>query len=255
MCDPRSPCLVLPPAFSIGTLHVPTHTAPQPHCTAATLHRSHTAPQPHCTGCACTDCAAQAQSSACAGTNLPTVWQHVAASATAGVVNVAMTNPLWVVKTQLQAHGLLGTQSGPAHSINTGPLQRGVFRALLHMMRHEGLAGMYSGLAPSLVGIAHVAIQLPLYEYLKQEVATARGVEKDRLSTLDIFAASCVAKLVASTSTYPHEVVRSHMHVGGGGAFSGLIQTCGTVRHPSAPLHALRTQYACVLLPGVQHPG
>jgi solute carrier family 25 folate transporter 32 len=37
----------------------------------------------------------------------------------------------------------------------------------LTIWKTEGLAAFYRGLLPSLLGIAHVAVQFPLYEQLK----------------------------------------------------------------------------------------
>lgn len=134
---------------------------------------------------------------------------------------------------------------------------RGTFDALRRIAREEGIKGLYSGLAPSLVGISHVMIQFPLYERVKRalaafyqrrtdqlQVRVGEGGErhrhlrprcsKHRLSLSpssqapELILASSLSKMVASTATYPHEVVRSHMHVVGHGPFVGFWNT---VRH------------------------
>ena len=153
-----------------------------------------------------------------AGSKLPETGQYIAASIGAGVINVAVTNPLWVVKTRLQ------TQNIPVAIASTVPRvsYTGTFHALSTIIRTEGMRGLYSGLAPSLAGIAHVAVQLPLYESLKKRAAAARGVPVAEIPATDLVGVSCAAKMVASTITYPHEVIRSHMHVSGAGAFRGV---------------------------------
>jgi hypothetical protein len=87
-----------------------------------------------------------------------------------------------------------------------------------------------SGLGPSLFGIGHVAIQFPLYEATKARLAAHRGCHVDDLRAPDLVLASGLAKVVASMATYPHEVVRSYMHIEGAGPFHGLASTCRRVR-------------------------
>ena len=75
------------------------------------------------------------------------------------------------------------------------------------------------------MGIAHVAIQFPLYEACKSWFQS-RALEtrnSKELNTLELVTASALPKMIASTATYPHEVLRSHMHVTGSGAFTGFI--------------------------------
>lgn len=83
------------------------------------------------------------------------------------------------------------------------------------MYAAEGVAAFYSGLSPALLGLTHVAIQFPLYEYFKKEFT---GVEmgqksdgKPSANTLGSLAASFLSKVCATTATYPHEVLRTRL--------------------------------------------
>ncbi|KAF5840764.1 mitochondrial carrier domain-containing protein, partial [Dunaliella salina] len=150
---------------------------------------------------------------------------HMTAAAGAGVATLLVTNPLWVVKTRMQTQNL---------QLNIGkglrkPHYTGTFNALLRISREEGVKGLYSGLAPSLFGILHVAIQFPLYEFSKAHIAEHKKSNSDTLSASELVFASAVSKMVASTATYPHEVVRSYMHVSGSGPLQGLLEGCRTI--------------------------
>ena len=143
---------------------------------------------------------------------------HVLAAAGAGAATILVTNPLWVAKTRLQVQhskALAGALPKRAHYTST-------VDALTRMAREEGLRGLYSGFGPSLIGIAHVIIQFPLYESIKFDIARRREVPLDDIAPTDLMLASAVAKMIASTMTYPHEVIRSHMHVHGLGPFRGI---------------------------------
>jgi solute carrier family 25 folate transporter 32 len=161
--------------------------------------------------------------------------RHMTSAAGAGAATVFVTNPLWVVKTRLQVQHSRALRG----SMPTRAVYKGTLDALRRVATEEGARGLYSGLAPSLAGIAHVVIQFPVYERLKLQLArgdfSVFGFEdgpdgktgKQRcvgdLTGVELACASAVAKMVASSVTYPHEVIRSHMHVQGLGPFGGVL--------------------------------
>lgn len=84
------------------------------------------------------------------------------------------------------------------------------FHALKCIYKVEGLKALYKGLIPSLVGVSHVVIQFPLYERLKFKM---KSNDNNELTTLQLLSCSSISKMMASISTYPHEVVRTRLQI------------------------------------------
>ncbi|KAF9071225.1 mitochondrial NAD transporter [Rhodocollybia butyracea] len=121
---------------------------------------------------------------------------HILSAMAAGACSTICTNPLWVIKTRFM------TQS------RNEVRYRHTFDAALTIYRSEGIRAFYRGLLPSILGIAHVAVQFPLYEQLK---IWSQGDSDQPLTSRTILICSAIAKMTASVTTYPHEVIRTRL--------------------------------------------
>ncbi len=85
------------------------------------------------------------------------------------------------------------------------------------MYTTEGILSFYSGLTPALLGLTHVAVQFPVYEYLKPKYtgrpmgAVPAGGQDESAHWWGILSASILSKILASSATYPHEVIRTRL--------------------------------------------
>ncbi|ODV82360.1 uncharacterized protein CANTADRAFT_4367 [Suhomyces tanzawaensis NRRL Y-17324] len=142
---------------------------------------------------------------------------HFLSAITAGTASSIAANPIWVVKTRLMI------QTGANQTIygNTSPQtkpERTYYKGTLHafktMYKEEGLGVFYKGLVPSLFGLAHVGIHFPVYEKLKLALHCEPTPESKGLLWRLILASS-ISKMIASTITYPHEILRTRMQIQG----------------------------------------
>ncbi|RPA79840.1 mitochondrial carrier [Ascobolus immersus RN42] len=127
------------------------------------------------------------------------------AAVIAGASSTMITNPIWVIKTRLmsQAKHFQGSDSN-------GQFQyKSTFHAAKTMYQQEGWRAFYSGMGPALLGLTHVAIQFPLYELMKRQVA-ARS-ESGKTGTWGYLGCTIASKVIASCATYPHEVIRTRL--------------------------------------------
>lgn len=133
-------------------------------------------------------------------------------SMVAGASSTIATTPIWVIKTRLMSQngtGLAFKGAQPHWHYHSS------LDAARQMYRTEGILSFYSGLTPSLLGLTHVAVQFPAYEYLKTKfTGQGMGVQGDgdhRSDWFGILSASVISKILASSAAYPHEVIRTRL--------------------------------------------
>lgn len=149
----------------------------------------------------------------------PSVRDFAAAGAS-GCTVATLTSPVWVLKTRIQ----LQSMRDPAVA-QINPQMRNYASygdAVSRILREEGMAGFYKGLTASYWNVIEGAIQLALYQRLKSASRPWYGASSDGASgaTLhededlpksQLFALAAGAKLLASSLTYPLEVVRTRL--------------------------------------------
>lgn len=120
------------------------------------------------------------------------------AGALAGVTSTIITYPLELLKTRLT-------------------VQRGVYKnlsdALVKIAKEEGIAELYRGLTPSLIGVVpYAAANYFAYESLK--TAYKKAFNKEEIGNLTALLIGSAAGAFSSTATFPLEVARKHMQAG-----------------------------------------
>ncbi|KAI2625847.1 mitochondrial carrier [Hypoxylon sp. NC1633] len=150
-------------------------------------------------------------------------WSSIIAGASSTIV----TNPIWVIKTRLMSQSGTGYHRQMSMFPRSGntPTSRPTIDSPWHyhstidaarkMYSSEGVLSFYSGLTPALLGLTHVAVQFPAYEFLRKkftgQAMGEMGGDDKQSHWLGVLSASIMSKIMASSATYPHEVIRTRL--------------------------------------------
>ncbi|XP_076442207.1 peroxisomal membrane protein PMP34-like isoform X1 [Babylonia areolata] len=128
----------------------------------------------------------------------------------AGLVNVFLTTPLWVANTRLKLQGAkLHTK---AYDKVTSKRYEGIIDCLQKMIQAEGVWSLWNGTGPSVLLAANPAIQFMVYESLKRYFQ--QFFHTTELSGLVYFVIGAIAKAIATTATYPLQLIQSRLRAG-----------------------------------------
>lgn len=146
----------------------------------------------------------------------------------AGMGNVLITSPIWVIATRMQAyqqhnhHGRKGQKDNEDEDEEEDEFKSsktpGMLAVAREVISEYGLGGFWNGVGASLVMVINPTIQYALYERLLSTRTRMRGriesgkkVSVARPSALEIFLLSAVAKAGATLLTYPLLTVKTRM--------------------------------------------
>jgi solute carrier family 25 folate transporter 32 len=147
-----------------------------------------------------------------------TTAQHMYAAWEAGSITCIFTNPLWLIKTRMQLQKDNGiVRQGGSTAIHAKEVPyHGLLDAFRSIVRDEGIGGLYRGIIPALLLTSHGMVQFGVYEALKQRFPTSGsdgvgfgGGSADQALRFFLFGA--VSKAVATSATYPYQVIKSRL--------------------------------------------
>jgi len=121
---------------------------------------------------------------------------HLGSGFLAGAFTSILVNPIFVIKTRMQLQ-----------NYNSKTKYSGVSNAFKTIIKEEGVVGLYKGLLPSILETSQGAFQFMFYEQIKQKFL--ENSENKGLTTVQSLAAGSVAKILATSISYPIQVVKA----------------------------------------------
>ncbi|KAI0540756.1 mitochondrial carrier domain-containing protein [Xylaria digitata] len=136
--------------------------------------------------------------------------QVVTAGATAGLISRFVIAPLDVVKIrlQLQSHSLSDPLSHK--DLRGSPIYKGTVRTLQHIVKHEGITGLWKGNVPAeMMYVSYAAVQFTAYRSMTMLLHRFFGKENPLPKAAESFISGAAAGATATATTYPLDLLRT----------------------------------------------
>ncbi|RMJ07731.1 Mitochondrial thiamine pyrophosphate carrier 1 [Fusarium euwallaceae] len=132
--------------------------------------------------------------------------QTVSAGAIAGLVSRFVVSPLDVVKIRLQLQPF--SLSDPLAPLREAPAYRGTFATLKHILKHEGITGLWKGNVPAeMLYVCYGAVQFTTYRSTTVFLQTAFPTRLP--DAAESFIAGAASGAAATGITYPLDLLRT----------------------------------------------
>ncbi|KAJ8285751.1 hypothetical protein GJAV_G00030520 [Gymnothorax javanicus] len=133
-------------------------------------------------------------------------WRHLVAGGGAGAVSRTCTAPLDRLKVLMQVHGSHGGKMS-------------IVGGLAQMIKEGGMKSLWRGNGINILKIApETAIKFMAYEQIKRLI----GSTPETLGVVDRFVAGSLAGVIAQSSIYPMEVLKTRLALRKTGQYSGI---------------------------------
>ncbi|KAK5990858.1 Mitochondrial thiamine pyrophosphate carrier 1 [Cladobotryum mycophilum] len=132
--------------------------------------------------------------------------QVVSAGAVAGLVSRFVVAPLDVVKIRLQLQPY--SLSDPLAPLREAPAYRGTVATLKHILKHEGITGLWKGNVPAeLMYVCYAGVQFTAYR--NTTIFLQNGLPARLPDAAESFIAGAVSGATATSLTYPLDLLRT----------------------------------------------
>lgn len=176
-----------------------------------------------------------------------TVAESLMVAALAGMGNVLLTNPIWMVATRMQAasrakkpaaQAQVAGKAGEVLEVDVAVPKPSILAVARQVYAEYGIPGFWNGVSASMIMVINPTIQYALYEWLQAARAKLRvgaggpsGRPAPRASAAEVFLISALAKTGATLLTYPMMNIKTRLYV-------ARRSADGTVAPPTTVLRA-----------------